>query len=507
MPEEIELKLALPPTSLHRLSNNPLFENLKIAPSIRKELVSTYFDTQDHVLRKAGLSLRIRRDGSKFIQTIKGKRASDSLIMMRDEWEFPVDKQDKPDFSIAGDTALAPFITTSDMQAAIQPLFTVHVDRKVVLLKYSDSEIEIALDDGVVLIQNAEHRFAEVELELKQGNSADLYALACDIAAIVTVRPSTCTKADRGFNLINSMPLEITKSAPISLASGTSTGEAFRSIARACMKHFLANEELLRHEHLAEAVHQARVGLRRLRAAISVFRSAIDDSQRALVSAELRWIASSLGDARDIDVYISNVLEPARNQHEGDQAFDDLLENYKIQRKDAYDRALRALISRRCAKAIMQAITWIETGIWTQSSNNQLSNIRDQPIEKFANEQLARRRKKILKRGRHIGKLKPEERHELRIALKKLRYASEFFASLNNNDKTNKRAKKAISVMSKLQDLLGELNDIAESKNRNSLTEAEKILRDEHCQQEASLIKETRKTFRKFTDLAPFWNG
>ncbi|MGV6876090.1 CYTH and CHAD domain-containing protein [Pseudochelatococcus sp. B33] len=506
MAEEIELKLTLAPASLQRLSAHPVFQRLPILRRTASRLRSVYFDTPDRALRNAGISARIRRDGEQAIQTIKAARAPEGLLTERDEWEHPVSGL-KLDFSHAEKTALAPFVADAGQRAALKPLFTVEVDRETVTIGYNGSTIEAALDDGRVRAARRVRRFAEVELELKSGNPADLFALARAIAAIVTVRPSSLTKPDRGYNLIDGRQPEVTKSRPVPIEPGTPAGEAFRIIARSCLKQYLANEAVLLRERAPGAVHQARVALRRLRAAISVFRTVVDDRERTFISGELRWMAGRLGDARDIDVYIENVLVPAQAEHAGDPAFTDLVTTYDARRERAYDTARRTLSSRRLARAIIATLAWIEAGAWTRTTAKKAVKRRERPIEKFAAKQLSRRRDKILKSAEDIASLPPEDRHEVRIELKKLRYSAEFFAGLFHDGEARKLLKAEVSAMSKLQDLLGELNDIAVAREREAVSEAEQTLRDEHAAHEQELLAKVERVFATFRESEPFWNA
>ncbi|MGI6245980.1 MAG: CHAD domain-containing protein [Pseudochelatococcus sp.] len=505
MPEEIELKLALNPAALLRLSTHPAFLRLQAGRGARKRLRSVYFDTPEHDLRHAGVSLRIRTDGEQPIQTIKNARDRGRLVMERDEWEYPVTGT-VPDFGRAEGTALAPLIADEKRRAAIRPMFIVNVDREVVLLDYHEALIEVALDHGRVSVGRRARRFAEVELELKRGDAASLYALAQEIAAIVSVRPGSLTKSDRGYDLVTGREPAVTKAPPLDIAPGTPTGDAFRIIARSCLKQLLANEEVLRRARASGAVHQARVSLRRLRAAISVFRKVVDDDRRIFISGELRWMANRLGAARDLDVYIENVLTPAKAEHGDDAAFAELLASYDEKREHAYDGAQRTIASRRFTRAVIATLAWAEAGPWTRDTGKQARKRRNQPIERFAARQLDRRRRKIIAAAADLAALTPPERHEVRIALKKLRYASEFFAGLFHEPETRKRYKAAVSAMSKLQDLLGELNDIAMGRERDTVSEAERELRDEHAAHESELLARAIKTYETFVETPPFWH-
>ncbi len=506
MSEEIELKLTLAPAALQRLSTHPDFQRLPITGRKTSRLRATYFDTPDRTLRDAGIALRIRRDGEAAVQTIKSARAQGGLLSERDEWENPVEGG-KLDFAQAEGTALAPFVADAAQRAALKPVFAVDVDREAVTIAYNQSIIEAALDHGRVKAGRRGRRFAELELELKSGQSADLFSLASAIAAIVTVRPSSLTKAERGYDLIDEREPEVTKSKPVHIAAGTSAGEAFRIIARSCLTQYLANEAVLRRRRESGAVHQARVALRRLRAAISVFKTVVDDRERAFISGELRWMASRLGDARDIDVYIENVLVPGQEEHAGDPAFAELIDTYDAKRERAYNIAQRTLSSRRLAQALVAALAWIEAGEWTRADASKIRKRREQSIEKFAGKQLGKRRDKIILSAQDIVALSPEDRHEVRIELKKLRYSAEFFAALFDDSRARKLLKEEVSAMSKLQDLLGELNDIAVAREREAVSEAEETLREEHASHEQELLEKAEKVFETFKQTKPFWNG
>lgn len=504
MSDEIELKLTLAPTSLHRLAASQAFRQLSIVERVRSRLHSTYFDTPARALRDAGISVRVRRDGELFVQTVKATRLPDGLLSDRLEWERPVSGP-RMDFVHAQETALAPFVMDASQRAALKPLFTVDVDRETVTIAYGSSIIDAALDSGRVKAGNKARRFSEVELELQEGDTADLFALARDISTIVKVRPSRVTKAERGYDLIDPRPPEVTRAKAVTIEPGTTTEEAFRVIARSCLTQYLANEAVLLREPSSGAVHQARVALRRLRAAISVFRSVVDDEERQFISGELRWMANRLGDARDIDVYIENVLVPAQNEHADDPAFADLVATYDEKRDRAYDKARRTLGSRRLAQAIIATLAWVEAGEWTVTPGKKARRRREQAIEKFASKQLDRRRDKIIRASGSIIALSAEDRHEVRIELKKLRYSAEFFAALYHTSEQRKLLKAEVSAMSKLQDLLGELNDIAVAREREAISEAEQVLRDEHAAHEQELLDEAERVFATFRETTPFW--
>ena len=101
-PQEVELKLEVAPSELEKVLAHPLFHE-RSDGSTTQTLHSTYFDTPDHALQQAGISLRVRRNGGQSIQTIKAARSPEGVALARDEWEYEVDG-DNPDYTLAEKT-------------------------------------------------------------------------------------------------------------------------------------------------------------------------------------------------------------------------------------------------------------------------------------------------------------------------------------------------------------------------------------------------------------------
>jgi CHAD domain-containing protein len=114
----------------------------------------------------------------------------------------------------------------------------------------------------------------------------------------------------------------------------------------------------------------------------------------------------------------------------------------------------------------LDVAAWLEAGQWTAPRHDLVRDQGDLPISNFAAEQLARRWRKVRKKGRALAKLDARSRHKLRIQTKKLRYATEFFASLFTGKQAVKRRKQLLPALERLQDGLGDLNDIAVHEER-----------------------------------------
>ena len=102
-PKEIEIKPQLSSANFARLRRVP---SLRRAGSSKdsENQVSVYFDTKRLKLRDSGLTLRVRRTGNRYIQTIKSDNGSP---FERGEWQAAVDDS-RPDLKQADASALEP---------------------------------------------------------------------------------------------------------------------------------------------------------------------------------------------------------------------------------------------------------------------------------------------------------------------------------------------------------------------------------------------------------------
>ncbi|MEK1851906.1 MAG: CYTH domain-containing protein, partial [Phyllobacterium sp.] len=96
-PVETELKLRATPGALDQVRASPAILQSARNKGLIRRLEATYYDTADHQLYDAGLSLRVRRSGKRFTQTVK--RLSHHGPLTRDEWETPVETP-APDLSV-----------------------------------------------------------------------------------------------------------------------------------------------------------------------------------------------------------------------------------------------------------------------------------------------------------------------------------------------------------------------------------------------------------------------
>ena len=451
---EIELKLECELSDLTTLRNHPLLQ--EASEQDEADLSSVYFDTADLSLHQAGLGLRVRRNGERFIQTLK---AEGKGLFDRPEWEQEI-AGPEPDPAAWADTPLAKILGRKD---ELQPLFTSAVTRRTYLVQQGSSRIEVALDSGRITAA-ADDRIVpicEVELELKDGAAGDVFALAHAIAALVPLRLGVRSKAERGYALAAGTHDRVRKAEPVPLRENMNAAEAFQAVAHACLRHMRVNEEILLQGRDAHALHQVRVAIRRLRSAFSLFGDLINDSQGRHIRDEIKRLTQPLGHARNLDVFLATTLPAERERHPDEIGLLGLETQLEDQRSKAYEDVGILLQSAEWRALLLDLAAWINAGPWLKDEAKKRVTLREEAARDFAARELDRRRRQVKRRGRDLDDLSPEDRHQVRIAAKKLRYGAEFFAGLYPDKKAVKRHTAFVKALAELQDHLGELNDIA----------------------------------------------
>jgi inorganic triphosphatase YgiF len=441
-PVEIELKFAV--------RTGRVAETMAIVEAVAEvppqPMTSIYFDTPKGTLRRAGMALRVRRSGEVFTQTLKD--AGDGALS-RGEWEARV-AGPKPDRGLLRGTPAGKLLPNGARLAAT---FSVDVNRRSADVVEGESRIELSLDEGVARARGLEAPFAELELELKHGPRAGLFALARRLAAQGDLTLSFTTKAERGATLARPPRSFAHKFQPPPLSPDLTAGDAFQAVARACLRQITANAERLRLRASPEVIHQMRVGLRRLRSLVTSFKDVVADARLPAIKAELKWITGELDAARNLDVLLHGDYRAAVATKEDADGLKGLGLRLRGARRMAYVRAVAAAEGERFRRLLVDLLIWIEAGPWTSAD----AKPRRRPIRKFAADELAKRRRKILHRGASLRDLDADARHRLRIEAKKLRYAADAFAGLFERPR---RAHAFITTLKELQDALGDLNDI-----------------------------------------------
>ncbi len=198
-----------------------------------------------------------------------------------------------------------------------------------------------------------------------------------------------------------------------------------------------------------EGVHQMRVGFRRMRSALSVFRPAVPRKVTAPYAKDMRRAGKTLDDARDLDVYIADNLAS-----KGGKAKKRMRRIAVVRRERAYDQVRRFVKGRQYARFNTDMSHWLERRAWRKELPRKKKKCLDCHVPPFAAQVLEQHRDQVLQHGKDIRRLDAEGLHQLRIDCKKLRYATEFFSPLYG-----KSMVRFTEHLKGLQDLLGTLHD------------------------------------------------
>jgi inorganic triphosphatase YgiF len=415
-----------------------------------KYLVSTYFDTPKLLLRKNGVSLRVRKTGKKRVQTIK--TVNGGISLSRGEWEHKL-QGDEPDLRAARGTALEPLLSAK-LKRDLEPIFATHVQRTFLPIRSGNSRIELALDEGHVRAGQKSSPLAEVELELKKGTASDLFKAARRVAGLAPIKLALKSKSEQGYDLITDQPSRAFHGSRIILRHDTRIAAAFQVIGRSVLRHIAANEPAVTAAD-PDGVHQMRVGVRRLRAAIAVFSELLEGKQTQQIKRDLKWLAGKLGPVRDLDVFLKGKIEAFEGSDSPTAGLPELKSELTYRRDIAAESAKTAIATARYRLLVFNILEWIEDGKWLKRPQGK------RKIRSFAAQLFERRTAKARRKARKAGEVDAHARHKLRIAIKKLRYALYFFETLYSHDGSAKALSHYKKYLKDLQDNLGALNDIA----------------------------------------------
>ena len=314
MEMEIELKLALPtshPASLaKRLAQTPVLAHRK---ATHQQLHNVYYDTPEQILRQQRVALRIRRIGSEakpqWLQTLKLGGSNDSALSQRGEWEAPVPSA-ALDVATLKATPWSGIDPDGTVFQALAPCFVTSFERTSWLVRRrGGSVVEVALDIGQIVAGDKQTPICELEFELKAGEPAALFELALQIAQTIAVLPLTISKSGRGYALAqDGLDLPLRAQHP-KLSSKLPLSETARRVLREMFCQFTTNLNALRSSDDPEVVHQARVGWRRFRSAVRLFKPVFAGGELPSWQA-LKVMLSFLGELRDLDVAHIETLAP-----------------------------------------------------------------------------------------------------------------------------------------------------------------------------------------------------
>jgi triphosphatase len=453
-----------------------------------QRLRARYFDTDDGRLAAQQIALRLRLEGSRWIQTVK---APSKHLMARLEdnadVDAPASADDMPAVEVsrhagtpAGDRlrkALAKGPDGShgagrgadDGSARLKPLYGTDIQRLTRLVETPAGRVEIAMDEGVIESAGRSTAVHEVELEWKGGTLDATFDLALEWVRAHGLWMSTQSKGERGERLFKGdARLPVVKAEPPRVDHQMNGEALLRATVQACLNQILPNASAVAGGSTdPDHVHQLRVGIRRLRTALremAMLSTRIDPQWDGALTATFR----ALGELRDRQTVLQGlvpVLEAAGAPPIGVAAVAADGDAAGIARASDFQCVLLGLmrfvvVDEASSSATTLGAAAAEVG---PAADDEPRKRRKADASKQHGPALlatiARRldglHRKVTHGGGRFADLAPEAQHKVRKRLKRLRYLAEFMSPLFEA----KAVDRYLDTLEPAQDALGAHND------------------------------------------------
>jgi triphosphatase len=515
MYQEIEIRFDVRPDDLTRLARSPAPGGIAASPPSTRHLSSVYYDTPELLFAKAGLALRVRKSGRSYVQTVKNE-GTGPLASQRGEYECNLPSA-SPDLRFVPDADVRDRLTAIAEGEGFEPVIETEIRRTTRKLKTAcGDEIELALDRGEIRTLRNGHAIlpvSEIELELKHGSPTALYDVARLISRDTPLMIKIETKSERGLRALEGKSAGTRKAGRMELPADATAEEAFSVTLSHCLRHIARNTTAVTQARDPEGIHQIRVGLRRLRVALSVLGNTFRVGPFEDLRARAKKLGDSLASTRELDVFATELLAPVEvlSKKQGLAPLHEALEDL---RKTSWDEAVALVRSSEFTGFLLDLAAAIETRAWREGATPEDLAEFLHATRALAPAALDKRLKKACKRAKHLSKLDIAERHRLRIALKKLRYTAEFFAPLYESGPVTE----FLVRLGKLQDLFGTLNDAAMAEHildtivkhggepgSSVLGKAAAFIEGWHQSRIPLTWEKAKKRWRRFAKTEPFW--
>ena len=436
---EIELKLSADADALAAV-----FESMDDGESNASRVLSTYYDTSDTRLWRRGYSFRLRRNREGYELTLKHERG-----LVRGEWTSRVDA---PVAEISQLPDTAPHDELELGACELVPVFATDIARRQKRTQANGACVEVSFDVGRIVAGGREIPVSELEFELLSGPVADMLRHVRSILVDHRLCALTCSKAARGMSLYDSALSAAVKAPKPHLHPEDSLDNALGYYAASVANHILQNTGVAAEGRDPEGVHQVRVGLRRFRSAMGLFRPYLGPRAEAM-NKRAKVALGRLGTARDLDVLVKETVPGILRDSPVEPGLASLAETARARMADAR-RDVRSLAVDPSFNCLLMDL------LLAGQSGGLVVRERDTPVGRISSALLEKRHRQLLKAGRNFAVLTDRQRHKVRIGVKKLRYACEFFHAHFPGDST----RPYIRRLANLQKHLGQHNDLIVAK-------------------------------------------
>jgi CHAD domain-containing protein len=330
-------------------------------------------------------------------------------------------------------------------------------------------------------------------------------------------RAAIVRSLSRGNADANDVP-RIVRARPVRLTRKMTVEEAFRLTVLECLAQVAANTPAVIGARDAEGLHQMRVGLRRLHVALNAFGEEFRTPALKELRKRTKAFTDTIGPARDLDVFLGELFDGPAGACGHSEAFATLKERAERVRAEAWEQAVTSVSSAEFSVFLDDVAVAAETHAWfgVGSTAFRTQFAADAPVKPTAARMLHDHLVRVRKRGRRMKSLNEHDRHRLRVALKKLRYAAEFFEPLYDKSEVKaytRRLKLLLEDLGALNDVVtvrGTLTRITEDsdgqRSNTDVSFAAGVINGWHSERALRLGESAVDHWRKFKKMDPFWS-
>lgn len=462
VPPEVEGKLRVPTErTLRAMSRLRRLGANELRPRPAQHLHSVYVDTEDLDLARRGVALRLRRHRGAWEVTAKWSGTIDGALHRRPELTLELAKPpDLPFFLPDGPLSL--YLSALILGRPLHPILVCDTHRRLLNVVPVDAPestqpiAEIALDRVKLAAPSGSEgnpidTYCEVEIEQREGTTEDIVTITDQLRSQFVLTPSDTSKFTYGMHrLYGEDVLRFPPTPP--LTGNESAAVALRRIIAVQLEQLRRSDPGTRLGRDADALHEMRVAVRRMRAAFRNFETGVGVRARTHLRRELGWLGRVLGAVRDLDVQLENLqrhgstlpgtyragLDPFRRHLEGLRA-------------DRRASLLSALDSPRYVRLLVR----LEMFTSSKPPRQKAGTAGQEPIARQGATLVKQAFKHLRKAGKESDAIvAPEQLHNLRLRSKRARYLLEFLADL-----TGKPGRRLTKRLTRVQDVLGVIND------------------------------------------------
>ncbi len=475
MATETELKLSIPSADVERFMQHPLLAQSTSQPS-QQHLLGTYYDTPDLALQKAQLGLRIRREGERWIQTVKTGGEGVGGLHQRQEWEVEV-ADNQLEFSSLPKVVQENLLADERLRERIVPLFTTDFQRVTWHVEDPNgSLIEVCLDQGEVRQGDKSTPLCEVELELKRGEATALFELALQLTADFPLLLENTSKAQRGYELLHPRSIAAVAPSPPPLHQDMNAREAFSHLLWHYLACLHANQTAALHQATAaEGVAQLCHAIHRLHSSFAICRKWLPADSSAPLLAELDWLAQQLQSVHSWNAF-NDMLEAVELQVGQQAALRELAVMVEGARLQAHKSLTVTLNSPRYTRLLLR-LNLYSKNAWQRDLCAETLAKWQRSLPDFARKRLAKQHKRLSAKEHRVSTLTAQEQAHLWQECSRMEALLEFFMPLYAQPKTtHKQQQRYAAALAQLREQLNNQYEVHTA--RQLLTQA--ALNNEH---------------------------